>query len=198
MRVIVGKPDMQTPVMAGLMRYVTLNPYWNVPPDLARERARKVLSGGTGLITRERLQILSDWSDSPRLLNASQVDWGAVASGRRSLRLRQLPGGANVMGNIKFMMPNDLGIYLHDFPDKSLFERADRRLSSGCVRLHDAPRLARWLYRGEPPKPAGDAPEQDVDLPEAVPVYIAYLTVLPDGRGGLAFRPDTYGRDRRA
>jgi murein L,D-transpeptidase YcbB/YkuD len=198
MRVIVGKPDMQTPVMAGLMRYVTLNPYWNVPPDLARERARKVLSGGTGLIARERLQILSDWGDSPRLLKASQVDWAAVASGKRTLRLRQLPGGANVMGEIKFMMPNDLGIYLHDFPDKSLFERADRRLSSGCVRLVDAPRLARWLYRGDPPRPAGAEPEQNVDLPEAVPVYIAYLTVLPDGRGGLAFRPDTYGRDRRA
>jgi len=197
MRVIVGKPDMQTPMMAGLMRYVTLNPYWNMPPDLARERARKVLSGGTGLIARERLQILSDWGDSPRLLKASQVDWGAAASGKRSLRLRQLPGGANVMGNIKFMMPNDLGIYLHDFPDKSLFERADRRLSSGCVRLKDAPRLARWLFGGEPPKPAGADPEQNVDLPEAEPVYIAYLTVLPDGRGGLAFRPDTYGRDRQ-
>lgn len=198
MRVIVGKPDMQTPMMAGLMRYVTLNPYWNMPPDLARERARKVLSGGTGLIARERLQILSDWGDSPRVLKASQVDWAAAASGKRSLRLRQLPGGANVMGRIKFMMPNDLGIYLHDFPDKSLFERADRRLSSGCVRLSDAQRLARWLYRGEPPRPSGDAPEQNVDLPEAVPVYIAYLTVLPDGHGGLAFRPDTYGRDRRA
>lgn len=197
MRVIVGKPDMQTPVMAGMMRYVTLNPYWNMPPDLARERARKVLRGGTGLIARERLQILSDWGDSPRVLTASQVDWEAVASGRKTLRLRQLPGGANVMGRIKFMLPNDLGIYLHDFPDKTLFERADRRLSSGCVRLSDAPRLARWLYRGEPPQPAGAAPEQNVALPEAVPVYIAYLTVLPDGHGSLAFRPDSYGRDRR-
>jgi murein L,D-transpeptidase YcbB/YkuD len=198
MRVIVGKNDMQTPVMAGLMRYVTLNPYWNVPPDLARERARKVLRGGPRLIAREHLQILSDWGDSPRLLKASQVDWAAIASGKRTLRLRQLPGGANVMGKIKFMMPNDLGIYLHDFPDKSLFERSDRRISSGCVRLIDAPRLAHWLYRGKPPRPAGAAPEQNVDLPEAVPVYIAYLTVLPDGQGGLAFRPDSYGRDRRA
>jgi murein L,D-transpeptidase YcbB/YkuD len=196
MKVIVGKPHMQTPVMAALMRYVTLNPYWNMPPDLARERARKVQRQGTGLIARERLQILSDWGDNPRLLSASQVDWGAVASGRRSLRLRQLPGGANVMGAVKFMLPNEMGIYLHDFPDKSLFARADRRLSSGCVRLSDAPRLARWLYRGEPPRPAGDAPEQDVALPEPVPVYIAYLTVLPDGRGGLTFQPDSYARDR--
>jgi murein L,D-transpeptidase YcbB/YkuD len=195
MKVIVGKPRMQTPAMAGLMRYVMLNPYWNMPPDLARERARKVLRQGTGLIARERLQILSDWGDSPRVLSAAQVDWGAVASGRQSLRLRQLPGGANVMGAVKFMMPNDLGIYLHDFPDKSLFARADRRLSSGCVRLSDAPGLARWLFHGTPPSAAGRGPEQRVDLPEPVPVYITYLTILPGGPAGLTFQPDSYGRD---
>jgi murein L,D-transpeptidase YcbB/YkuD len=196
MRVIVGKPGMETPAMAGLMRYVVLNPYWNLPPDLARDRARRVLREGTGFLRRERLQILSDWSDRPRVLRPSQVDWRAVASGRRTLRMRQLPGGANVMGAVKFMMPNHLGIYLHDFPDKALFARADRRLSSGCVRLADAPRLARWLFRGAPPRPAGPAPEQEVDLPEPVPVYITYLTVLPDPKTGLTFHRDVYGRDR--
>src|SRR5688572_2354662 len=160
MRVIVGKAGMQTPAMAGLVRYVTLNPYWNMPPDLARDRARRVLRRGPGAITAERLQILSDWGDSPQVLKPSQVDWGAVASGKRSLRLRQLPGGANVMGDIKFMMPNELGIYLHDFPDKSLFAKSDRRISSGCVRLADAPKLARWLFGGRPPRPNGPAPEQ--------------------------------------
>jgi murein L,D-transpeptidase YcbB/YkuD len=99
------------------------------------------------------------------------------------------------MGAVKFMMPNDLGIYLHDFPDKSLFARSDRRLSSGCVRLSDAPRLARWLYRGAPPSPNGSAPEQNVDLPEPVPVYITYLTVLPGAKSGLTFQPDSYARE---
>jgi murein L,D-transpeptidase YcbB/YkuD len=59
------------------------------------------------------------------------------------------------MGAVKFMMPNRLGIYLHDFPDRALFGRSDRRLSSGCVRLADAPRLLAWLYRGRPPAPRG-------------------------------------------
>jgi murein L,D-transpeptidase YcbB/YkuD len=195
-RVIVGKPHMQTPMLASRLRSVVLNPYWNMPPDLARERAKKVLRQGPGLIARERLQILSDWSDAARPIPASAVNWGAVAAGRQTLRLRQLPGGANVMGAIKFMMANRLGIYLHDFPDKSLFARADRRLSSGCVRLSDAPRLARWLFRGPPPVPRGSAPEQPVDLPEAVPVYITYLTVLPGGPQGLTFQPDSYGRDK--
>jgi murein L,D-transpeptidase YcbB/YkuD len=109
--------------------------------------------------------------------------------------MRQLPGGANVMGAVKFMMPNDLGIYLHDFPDKSLFARDDRHLSSGSVRLEDAARLGRWLYGGRGPAPRGSATEQILGLPEPVPVHIVYLTAFPSG-AGIAFRRDVYGEDR--
>jgi murein L,D-transpeptidase YcbB/YkuD len=197
MRVIVGKPAMQTPAMAGLIRYATLNPWWNIPPDLARERARRVLRSGPGILARDNIELLSDWSERARVITAAQVDWDAVASGRTTLRMRQRPGGGNVMGAIKFMLPNRLGIYLHDFPDKSLFARDDRRLSSGCVRLADAPRLARFLFGGAAPRPAGPAPEQRVDLPEPVPVYIIYLTALPDPARGVVLRRDVYARDGR-
>ncbi|MFN3388980.1 MAG: L,D-transpeptidase family protein [Allosphingosinicella sp.] len=197
MRVIVGTPAMETPAMAGLIRYAALNPYWNLPPDLARERAKRVLREGPAFLARERLEILSDWSDDARVVTPASVDWRAVASGRRDLRMRQRPGRGNAMGEVKFMLPNELGIYLHDYPDKSLFARADRRISSGCVRLEDAPKLARWLFGGEVPKPKGPRPEQHVDLPEPVPVYITYLTALPDPKGrGIALRPDPYRRDR--
>jgi murein L,D-transpeptidase YcbB/YkuD len=195
MRVIVGKPAMPTPAMAALVRHVVLNPLWNIPPDLARERAKKVLRSGPALLARERIELLSDWGDRPSVVTAAQVNWKAVASGRSTLRMRQRPGGSNVMGTIKFMFPNRRGIYLHDFPDKSLFERADRRLSSGCVRLSDAPRLARWLFGGSAPVPSGSAPEQRVDLPEPVPVYITYLTVSPNRARGLVFLADAYRRE---
>lgn len=197
MRVIVGKQAMQTPAMAGYIRYVTLNPWWNVPPDLARERAKRVLESGPGIIRRENMELLSDWSDRPRVIQASQVNWKAVASGKTSLRMRQRPGGGNVMGAMKFMLPNQLGIYLHDFPDKRLFARSDRRISSGCVRVEDAPRLARFLFGGPAPRPAGPAPEQRVDLPRPVPVYITYLTALPDPARGVAIQKDVYARDGR-
>ncbi|HEU0133905.1 MAG TPA: L,D-transpeptidase family protein [Allosphingosinicella sp.] len=197
MRVIVGKSDMQTPAMAGYIRHVTLNPWWNVPPDLARERAKRVLKSGPSILGRENMELLSDWSDRPRVISAAQVDWKAVASGKTSLRMRQRPGGANVMGAMKFMLPNRLGIYLHDFPDKSLFARSDRRISSGCVRVEDAPRLARFLFGGPAPRPAGPAPEQQVDLPEPVPVYITYLTALPDPAKGVVIQRDVYAREVR-
>ena len=196
MRVVVGKRAMPTPLMAGLIRYAALNPYWNLPPDLIRKRAGNAARHGPGVITGERLQVLSDWTPQAHALAPAQVDWRAVAAGRRLVNLRQLPGPANMMGRIKFMMPNDLGVYLHDTPLRDLLRHADRHESSGCVRLEDAPRLARWLFEGRVPTPSGAA-EQRVDLPAPVPVYLAYFTVLP-AREGVVFQPDVYGRDRPA
>jgi len=173
-----------------MIRYVVLNPYWNLPPDLIRERARK----GPRAIAAERLQVLSDWTPQARPLDPRRVDWRAVAAGRRLVNLRQTPGPHNMMGRIKFMMPNELGIYLHDTPHRDLLRRADRHLSSGCVRLEDAQRLARWMFEGRVPRPSGAA-EQRVDLPEPVPVYLAYFTALPS-RGGVVFHSDVYRRDQ--
>ena len=93
------------------------------------------------------------------------------------------------------MFPNALGIYLHDTPDKQLLSEASRMFSGGCVRLEDAPRLARWLYQGKPPSTASAKPEQRVDLPEPVPVFLTYLTAVP-GETGIDYFPDVYNRDR--
>lgn len=195
MRVVVGKPSDPTPMMAGLIRYTTVNPYWNVPPDLVRERiAPHVLKSGLSYLRTKRYEVLSDWSDKPKVLNPAKIDWKAVAAGREELRVRQRPGGDNAMGKMKFMFPNALGIYLHDTPDKELFVEADRVFSAGCVRVEDAPRLAKWLYNGKQPKPRTKAAEQQVDLPEPVPVYITYLTAAPES-GRIAYRSDVYNRD---
>ena len=107
--------------------------------------------------------------------------------------MRQLPGKDNAMGKMKFMLPNDLGIYLHDTPEKALFNKEARRFSSGCVRLEDAPRLAKWLF-GKPLSPKAGGSEQRVNMPQPVPVYITYLTAAPSGQG-IAFRQDAYNRD---
>jgi murein L,D-transpeptidase YcbB/YkuD len=108
--------------------------------------------------------------------------------------MRQLPGKDNAMGKMKFMFPNEQGIYLHDTPERNLFTKAERRFSSGCVRVEDATRLAKWLYQKPLPVPPGGK-EKRVDLPEPVPVYITYLTAVPEGER-IAFVPDSYNRDR--
>jgi murein L,D-transpeptidase YcbB/YkuD len=194
MRVIVGKEAQPTPMMAALMRFVVLNPYWNIPPDLVRDRiVPGVQANGLGFLRERRYQLLSDWSDNPRTLDPASVNWSAVGAGRQELRVRQLPGRDNFMGAMKFMMPNDLGIYLHDTPSRELFDQPGRRFSSGCVRVEDYQRLAQWLFNGRVPRPNGSA-EQRVDLPRPVPVYITYLTAAPAPQG-IVFRSDAYGRD---
>jgi len=194
MRVVVGKPSEPTPMMAAMIRYLTLNPYWNVPPDLVRARiAPGVVSEGPGLLRNLRYEVLSDWTDDARKIDPTSIDWRAVAAGRQEVRVRQLPGANNAMGRMKFMFPNDLGIYLHDTPDRSLLREEGRLFSAGCVRLEDAPRLARWLF-GEAPRARGATPEQQLSLPEPVPVYITYLTAAPEPQG-VALREDVYNRD---
>jgi murein L,D-transpeptidase YcbB/YkuD len=194
MKVVVGKPDEQTPMMAGLIRFAMVNPYWNIPPDLVKIRvAPGVLSKGVSFLKTKGFEVTSDWSEKAKAIDPKKVDWPAVADGRKELPVRQLPGRDNAMGKMKFMFPNELGIYLHDTPEKQLFSKAERRFSSGCVRVEDAPRLARWLF-GKPLAPKSAAPEQRVDLPDPVPVFITYLTAAPEGQR-IAFRPDVYSRD---
>ncbi|WP_375420841.1 L,D-transpeptidase family protein [uncultured Sphingomonas sp.] len=193
MRVVIGKAAMPTPMIAASIGFAVVNPYWNLPPDLMAHRAATIARDGPGLLKQQQLELLSNWTPSARRIEASQVDWHAVAVGTVQLRARQTPGPRNMMGRMKFMLPNRLGIYLHDTPDKAAFKRSDRRLSSGCVRVEDAPRLARWLFRGSMPAADGTA-EQRVDLPAPVPVYITYLTAMVrDGR--ITLQPDVYGRD---
>ena len=197
MNVIVGDKDRQTPMMAAELRYVQLNPYWNVPPDLSRTIvAKAVLAQGLTYLTERNYEILSDWTDDAQQLDPANVDWQGVYDGHVDVRLRRGPGPWNSMGDMKFMIPNDFGIYLHDVPDpeKPMFESEDRWISNGCIRLQDAERLEKWVF-GKSPKPTGEADER-VDVPDPVPVYITYFTVAPGG-DGVVFRPDRYGRDEK-
>jgi murein L,D-transpeptidase YcbB/YkuD len=200
MRVVAGRPDpvAQTPMMVAYIRYVALNPYWNSPPDItARRLAPNVVARGRAYLNEKGYELVDQFGDNAHVLNPVSVDWRAVVAGRVQVDLRQKPGPANSMGRMKFMFPNPQGIWLHDTPEKEKIEDAARLQSNGCVRLEDAPRLARWLFYGRPPKAQGARPEQKVHLPAMVPIYITYLTAVPSGTSIVYFN-DFYGRDRAA
>ena len=198
MKVVVGKSDNQTPMMAGFLRYAILNPYWNVPDDLVAGRiAHNVLDKGPAYLKAGGYEVLDGWDDSAPLVDPATVDWSSVASGLSQVRVRQLPGRSNFMGRVKFMFPNAQGIYLHDTPDKALMRKDKRTASSGCVRLEDAARLGRWLLEKPMPRQVSEA-EKRLELPAPVPVYITYLTAFPSmkpGSSAIVFRADPYGRD---
>jgi len=195
MKVVVGKAETATPMMAAYIRFASVNPYWNVPPELVKNLiGPRVVSQGISYLTEREYQVLSDYGDNARVLEPSSIDWQAVVDGRQEVRLRRLPSPANSMGMMKFMLPNYFGIYLHDSPEKAHFTKNELWISNGCVRVEDYKRFASWLFGGYVPK--GDNPkvEQEVDLPRPVPVYMTYLTVQPTAEG-VRFLADPYGRD---
>lgn len=192
MRVIVGKSELPTPLIASRVVKATFNPYWNVPPDLVRNNiATKAVAEGTGFFAERGYEVLSSWTNDAVQLDPEAINWQSVADGDLEVRVRQLPGPRNMMGSLKFAFPNGRGIYLHDTPDKSLFDEEQRTFSSGCVRLEDARRLGRWLLGREPVAPSAQ-PELHVELPKPVPVYLTYFTARVES-GQLAFADDVYG-----
>lgn len=194
MRVVVGKPKYPTPMMNAFIRAAALNPYWNVPPDLAAERiAPNVVKQGVGYLKAMGYEVLSTWRDDATIVDPSTIDWQAVADGRIEVRIRQLPGPQNALGQMKFVFPNAQGIFLHDTPERQLLSEASRLYSGGCIRLEDAPRFARWLF-GRGLKKDGNAPEQIVPIPTLVPLYVTYLTAVPSG-SSIAYFDDVYGLD---
>lgn len=195
MKVIVGTPELPTPLIASMIHYITLNPYWNVPAHLIRKTvAPNVLKQGVGYLKSRGYEVMADWSENPAVLPPESIDWKAVMAGEQQIRVRQLPRPDNSMGKMKFRFPSGEDIYLHDTPNKALFAKERRTLSNGCVRLEDARRFGRWLMGREPTITTSEA-EQRLLLPQAVPIYLTYLTAQPNS-AGVNYLADVYGWDQ--
>ena len=195
MKIVVGKPDLPTPLIASMMYYIVYNPYWNVPDHLVRKvTAPNVLKQGNAYLKRQGYQVMADWTVESKSIPWTDIDWKSVQSGNTHIRVRQNPGPANSMGKLKFPFANAQDIYLHDSPEREYFALDKRDKSNGCVRLEDARRLGRWLLGQEPSAP-GDAPETQVQLPNGVPVYLTYITAQVNN-GQIAYLDDPYGWDR--
>ena len=173
-RVIVGKPDTPTPIFSNRMRYVLVNPAWNVPIRSSRRRCCRALD------------------------HFARLGYEVTSIGDR-LIVRQPPGEGNALGRIAFMFPNEHSVYLHDTPARGLFAEAMRALSHGCVRVEDPERLAEIVLGG--PKPALEAAiggtERTIFLPRPLPIHIEYFTAFVDDDGTLEERPDVYGLAQR-
>jgi len=195
MKVIVGKPDFPTPLLAGKIWYVTFNPYWHIPQDVAKRKvAPIVLKRGVSYLKAAHYETVAAFGgDKEEAIDPTTIDWKAVAAGTADAHIRQLTGPNNMMGKMKFGFVNDYGIFLHDTPHKDLFDKAKRNLSLGCVRVERPQDLAQWLFRHTPPVPGDDA-EQNVRIDQGVPIYISYMTARPDGEK-IAFADDVYKLD---
>ena len=197
MRVVVGKPDSQTPIFNDEMTYVVFAPYWNVPPDIAEKETMPSMMRDPAFLDRMNMEVVDAKGNA---IDPSSVD----LSDTSKYRFRQRPGTSNALGLVKFMFPNQFDVYLHDTPADSLFARASRSFSHGCVRVEQPEQLAQYVLRDQPewtPQRIDEAmhagTEQTVKLKEPMPVYLGYWTARVTPDGALQFRKDVYGIDAR-
>lgn len=178
-RAVIGKQFHETPAFVDTMTYVVINPYWNVPPSIARGEILPKVRRDPGYLGRNHMEMVG-------------------GSG-----VRQLPGPWNALGRFKFMLPNPYNIYLHDTPAKALFNEASRAYSHGCVRIHQPADLAAVLLGGQGWTPeriaetVASGQRTAITLETPIPVYITYVTAFLGADGTLQYRRDVYGRDRK-
>jgi murein L,D-transpeptidase YcbB/YkuD len=196
MKVIVGRPSGATPIIASTINYVTFNPVWHIPQDIARVRvAPVVIKRGVGYLKLARYQTVEAFGGEKETpIDPTTIDWKAVVEGKAEVHVRQLSGPQNMMGKVKFGFVNDYGVFLHDTPDKKKFDKPRRFLSHGCIRLERPDALASWLLGADAPAPSGE-PEELVRVKDGVPIYLSYLTAQPGTDGTIAFADDVYGLD---
>jgi len=185
-RIVIGKPDMPTPIMTAEMKYITVNPTWNVPPSIVNHEYLPALAQDPTVLDRMGLKV----SHNPD---------GTV-------HISQPPGDKNALGRLRFNFPNKFLVYQHDTPDKYMFAYDKRAFSHGCMRVLNPPHYAEVLLSLVRPndgysedrikKMIAEGGETDIQFPTFLQVDLTYQTAFVDDEGKLQFRDDVYGRDK--
>ena len=200
MRVIVGAPETPTPLFSDRMTYVVFSPYWNIPESILREETLPRLAEDPDYLLRNNMEVVGT---SGEVVDAASVDWSDEEA-IKGLRFRQAPGPENALGLVKFIFPNNFSVYLHDTPGDALFNKQQRTLSHGCIRVEKPVTLAEYVLadRGGWTQPRitqamHAQEEQTVKLKAPLPVHIGYWTAWVEQDGAVTFADDPYGLDRK-
>ena len=185
-RIVIGKPDMPTPLLSETMKYITINPTWNVPPSIVYNEYMPALQRDPTVLERQGLKL--------------------VYNRDGSVHIYQPPGEANALGRIRFNFPNRFLVYQHDTPDKYMFAHDVRAYSHGCMRVQDPAKYAEVLldiarpnenWTADKIKRMFGTGEQDIQLPAQIWVLLTYQNAFVDDAGQLQIRRDVYNVDSR-
>jgi murein L,D-transpeptidase YcbB/YkuD len=200
-RVMVGEPFNQTPVFRSAITYLVLNPTWTIPPDILKNETVPRILTEKDYLAKQRLRVLTASGEE---VNPATVPWGQYLGKRPPYTLRQDAGPDNALGLIKFIFPNPYHVYLHDTPSKSLFDKARRAFSHGCIRVQHPLDLGKMLIANDPGNPTSAArfdqilasgKTSTIFLKEPLPIFLMYLTANAEN-GQVQFMPDLYQRDQ--
>jgi L,D-transpeptidase YcbB len=196
-RVQIGMPHRPSPSLVSDITHLTLNPTWTVPPTILRKDKLPEIRRDIGYLAKHRIRVLNH---EGRELDPRQVNW--YRPGR--IMLRQDAGPDSALGLVAFRFPNPFSVYLHDTPNKGLFDRDSRLFSSGCVRVENAMSLARILVQNAGEDTAtrferilASGRTANLNLPESIPIIMVYVTAVVDPAGNIQFRQDDYKLDDR-
>jgi murein L,D-transpeptidase YcbB/YkuD len=184
--IVVGKPNLPTPLISAEMKFITVNPTWNVPPSIIQNEYLPALQQDPQAMERIGLKV-------------EQRPDGTI-------RIYQPPGDRNALGRIRFNFPNKFLVYQHDTPDKQLFAHSKRAYSHGCMRVQDPLKYGEVLlslalpnehYTAARLQKMFGGSEININFPQTIPVHLTYQTAFVDDAGALQLRDDVYGRDAR-
>ncbi|HEY2721503.1 MAG TPA: L,D-transpeptidase family protein [Chitinophagaceae bacterium] len=183
MDVIVGKEGHNTMMFNGKLNQVIFSPYWNVPSSIVEKEILPEMEKDKNYLDKQDMEVIGKDEDGLPVI-------------------RQKPGDKNALGKIKFLFPNSFNIYFHDTPEKTLFGKARRAYSHGCIRLKEPEKMAMYVLRDQPEwtqekieEAMNSGSEKSVRVKDPIPVVITYYTAWVDNNGQLNFREDLYGHD---
>ena len=204
--VIIGQLQHQTPVFSDSIKYIEMNPYWNITPSIAKNEELPNLRKNPRYLTDRHVRLFSSWGGDATELDSTSLDWQQISPSRMAgFRLRQDPGPWNALGRIKFVFPNKYSIYMHDTPSRNLFSRTKRSFSHGCIRLSNPTALALFALEDQGKEWTSEqlqsvfvsGKRMVIHLNHPLPIHITYQTSWVDKDGQIHFNRDIYSRDEK-
>ena len=199
-RVVVGKTYHKTPVFRSLMKYVVFNPTWTVPYSIATKEMLPAIQRDPNYLSARNFDVKGRNGD---IIDPASVDWSQVTRRNFGYTFVQRPGVSNALGEIKFIFPNQHSVYLHDTPSKSLFIKAERTFSHGCIRVDRPFDFAEVLLQQDGwnremiDAEIASRNTRSVFLSQPLPVLLLYWTAEIGEDGQIHFYDDVYERDQK-
>jgi murein L,D-transpeptidase YcbB/YkuD len=203
MKIVVGMLTWQTPVFSSRITDIVINPYWYAPSRVLLKELINYIKADPNYLSRNEMKLMRGWGDEETEVDVKILDLDNVNAKNLDFHLRQDPGPLNLVGRIKFSMPNKYNVYLHDTPYQSDFGQFTRTFSHGCIRIAKPVDFSIFLLENPMKWNAekiaeyidGEV-EQTIPVKNPLAVHVFYGTVWPLEDGSVQFRPDLYENDK--
>jgi murein L,D-transpeptidase YcbB/YkuD len=203
MKVVLGLPGWQTPLFSADLTQVLFNSHWMAPKDIVERELINYMKADSNYLRGNEMTLWRELGDTLVQVDPRTINWSLMNAKNIDFRLRQEGGAQNIMGQVKFLIPNKYNIYLHDTPYREDFPKDIRMFSHGCIRLEKPLDLAAYVLRDVPgwsrvriDTVVARRDEQSIFLKNPIPVHVLYFTVWRGKDGSAQFREDFYGLDR--